>query len=214
MKRQSQTGQAMMELLVGIIAFVVILVGIVTFGEGGYHWLTSMNEAAGMAWGQAISPNSVTMAQSTAPQAFIQTWNNTSGSSPMLQGLGLGYLPGTSTSVLQYNFQDAQVGGSPGAFNLTAKQMLCQSIAGNPSIDYSTYTEPYLRSQPVFAQALQQSGTSGWLIGQSTHVFKLGRIDRGYGTPVDFGSALQALVYGKSSINMQSQVFLPPLSGF
>ncbi len=202
-----------MELMIGIIAFVVIMVGIVTFGEGGYHWLSSINEAATMAWSQSISPSSSGFGSSE--QTFIRTWNNTSGSSAMLQGLGLGYLPGTSTSVLQYNFQDTQMIGSSATFNSIAQQMLNLPFAGNPYIAYLDYPakKPFLTSQQVFAPALQQSGTSGWLIGESTHIFKLGQIDRGYGTPVDFGTALQSLVYGRSSIDMQSQVFLPPLTG-
>lgn len=197
-----------MELLVGIIALMVILVCIITFGEGGYHWLSSMNEAAAQAWGQAVLPNSATIAQSTAPQAFIQTWNNTSGSAQRMQELGL--------DSLNYNFQDTQVAGNPTVFDNTARQILSQSIAGNPYIDYLNYTQPYLRSQPVFAQALGQANTSGWLIGQSTATtdrFALGKIDRGTGPVVDFGNGLQTLVYGRDTLYLRSSVFLPPLSG-
>lgn len=202
----------MLELLLGIIAFVVILVGIVAFGEGGYHWLTSVTEASRDAWAMAI--NSQNGTSGTVQQPYIGDWNNTSGSSTMLQGLGLGYLPGTSTSVLQYNFQDTQMGGSPAAFNSTAQQVLCQSMAGNRYIDYGSYTEPYLPSQKQFAQALQQSTTGGWMVGMSpVHTFALGQINRGNGQPVvDFGYALQNLVYGHSPISMQSQMVLPPLS--
>ncbi|OHE75228.1 MAG: hypothetical protein A2107_00825 [Verrucomicrobia bacterium GWF2_62_7] len=58
-----------------------------------------------------------------------------------------------------------------------------------------------------------QTTTSGWLIGQSTHQFALGRIDRQDGNgAVEFGSALQSLVYGRDSLNLQSQVFLPPIT--
>ena len=211
MKQRLHSGQASVELMIGIIAFVVIMVGIITFGEGGYHWLTSVNEAAALAWNQAISPNSGSMAGT--PEPFIQDWSNNSGSSPMLQGLGLGYLPGTQTSVLRYNFQDRQVAGSPAVFNYVAGQMLNASIAGNPYINYGAYAEPYLKSQPQFQQALSQSTTGGWLIGDSTQVLKLGWIDRGYGTPVEFGTALQTMVYGADRLNLRSQVFLPPLSG-
>jgi hypothetical protein len=216
MKRQSQSGQATMELMIGIIALVVIMVGIVTFGEGGYHWLSSVNEAANSAWVQSIAANSGSAAGT--PEPFIKTWDNSFASSQFAQqtdaqGLGIGYMPDGSTSVLQYNFKDAQVLGTAAQFNTIAKQILDQSIAGNPYIAYLDSTETYLKSQPLFAQAVAQPTTTGWLIGQSSHVFKPGQIDRGYGTPVDFGTALQNFVYGAGSLNLQSQVFLPPISG-
>jgi len=195
-----------MELLVGIIAMIVLLVGIITFGEGGFHWLTSMTEAAGTAWGQAISDNSVTMSQATAPQQVLQTWANTSGQTQRMRELGL--------DNLNYTFQDVAVAGDASAFYTTAQRTLNQSIAGGTYIDYLNYNAPYLQSQPVFARAFgNQASTSGWLIGLSTHRFALGRIDRQDGNGVvEFGSALQQLVYGRDSINLQSQVFLPPIT--
>ncbi|MFA6562127.1 MAG: hypothetical protein WCV00_09505 [Verrucomicrobiia bacterium] len=206
MKRQLQTGQAMLELLVGIIAMIVILVGIITFGEGGYHWLTSMTEAAGTAWGQAISDSSVTLAQASAPQQVLQTWVNNSGQTQRMRELGL--------DNMNYTFQDVAVSGDASAFYATARQTLNESVAGGTYIDYLNYTAPYLQIQPVFSRAFNnQTTTSGWLIGQSTHRFALGRIDRQDGNGVvEFGSALQSLVYGRDSINLQSQVFLPPIT--
>lgn len=200
----------MLELLIGIIAMVAILVGIITFGEGGFHWLSSMNEAAGLAWSQAISPNSAATAQNSAPQAFIKDWDNDFyRNSRRMQELGL--------DGVSYTVGDTQTQGSRAAFNATAQQVLNQSIAGNPYIEYQNYTASYLRSQPVFAQALGQTDTSGWLIGESTpntDRFALGRIDRGNGMVVDFGSGLQALVYGPTTLlYLRSHVFLPPLSG-
>lgn len=196
----------MLELLVGIIAMVVIFVSIVTFGEGGYHWLTSMTEAAGTAWGQAISDNSVAIAQASAPQQVLQTWINTSGQTQRMQELGL--------DNLNYTFQDVALAGNSSAFYTTARQTLNESIAGGTYIDYLNYTAPYLQSQPVFSQAFNnQTTTSGWVIGQSTHTFALGRIDRQDGNGViEFGSALQRLVYGRDSINLQSTVYLPPIA--
>lgn len=196
----------MMELVVGIIAMIVILVGIVTFGEGGYHWLTSMTEAAGTAWEQAISDSSVTLAQVSAPQQIIQTWVNTSGQTQRMRELGM--------ENLNYTFQDVAVTGDASTFYATARQTLNESIAGGTYIDYLNYVEPYLKSQPVFSRAFNnQAATSGWLIGLSSHRFALGRIDRQDGNGVvEFGSAVQDLIYGSSSINLQSQVFLPPIT--
>ena len=202
----------MFELLIGLIALMLILVGIVTFGEGGYHWLSAMNEAAAAAWSSSITPNRPTVSAS-----FIGDWANTSGSSTMLQNLGIGYLPGTSTSVLQYNFQDTQVSGSSAAFNSTAQTMLSRQIAGDPNyIDYQNFTRPYLKSQPVLAQALQQTTTGGWCFGQSTSStdrFALGKIDRGNGFVVDFGSGFQSLVYGQDTLYLRTSVYLPPITG-
>lgn len=212
MKRISQAGQAMAELLIGIIAMIAILIGIITFGEGGYHWLSTMNEAAALAWIQAVSPNSASLAQTTV-QPFLRTWDNADGSSRRMQELGLGLLP-DGTGVLQYNFHDTQVTGSRTVFNSTAREVMSQPIAGNPNyIDYLNYTQPYLRSQPVFSRAVGETGTSGWIMQSSTHRFALGRIDRGYDTPVDFGNGFQRLFYNRDWVDMQSFVFLPPLSG-
>lgn len=196
----------MLELLVGIIAMIAILVGIITFGEGGYHWLTSMTEAAGSAWTQAISDNSLALSQSSGQQQVIQTWVNTSGQSQRMRELGLGNI--------NYTFQDQMVSGNPSAFYATARQTLNESVAGGTYIDYLNYGAPYLRSQPIFAQAFNnQTTSSGWLIGESTHTFALGRIDRQDGNGVvEFGSAVQQLIYRRDSINLQSQVFLPPIS--
>jgi hypothetical protein len=215
MKHKRKIGQAMLELLIGILALMSIFVCIITFGEGGYHWLSSLNEASAVAWGQAVSPNSAALAQASAPQPFINDWINTSGGSQRMQELGLGYLPNSSTSVLQYNFQDVLVPGSPATFNATAQQVLGRPLVGGTDyVDYLNYTRPYLQSQPLFSRALGQTTTSGWLLGQSTHRFALGRIDRQDGNGViDFGSGLQALIYNRDSIDMQSQVFLPPLCG-
>lgn len=207
----------MVEFLVGIIGLIAIMICIITFGEGGFHWLSAVNEAASQAWTQAVSPNSATLAQSSTPQAFIQTWNNDSGSSQRMQDLGLGYLPNSSTSVLQYNFQDVLVTGNSSPFTTTAREVLSQPLAGDPNyVDYLNYTRTYLRSQPVFSRALGQSGTSGWLIGQSTATtdrFALGKIDRGNGTVVDFGNGFQKLIYAKDTLYLRSTVFLPPLTG-
>lgn len=196
----------MLELLVGIIAMIVILVGIISFGEGGYHWLSSMTEAAGTAWPLAISDSSATQAQSSAPQQVLQTWVNTSGQTQRMRELGL--------DNMNYTLQDVAVAGNPSAFYATARQVLNESISGGTYVDYLGYSGSYLKSQPIFLQAFNnQTTTSGWLIGESSHTFALGRIDRqdGKGT-VEFGSALQSLVYGRSSINLQSRVFLPPIT--
>lgn len=194
----------MLELLVGIIAMVVIFVAIITFGEGGYHWFTSMTEAAGVAWGQAISDNSVASAQTSAQ--VLQTWVNTSGQTQRMQELGLGNL--------NYTFQDVALAGNSSAFYTTAREVLNESIAGGTYIDYLNYTAPYLQSQPVFSRAFNnQTTTSGWVFGQSTHTFALGKIDRHDGNGViEFGSALQRLVYGRDSIELQSTVYLPPIA--
>ncbi len=196
----------MFELLVGIIAMIVILVGIISFGEGGYLWLSSMTEAAGTAWTQAISDGSATLAQSSAQQQVLQTWVNTSGQTQRMRELGLGNL--------NYTLKDTAVITDPSAFYATARQTLNESISGGTYADYLNYSRSYLTIQPVFSQAFNnQTTSSGWLIGESSRTFALGRIDRqdGNGT-VEFGSALQSLIYGRSSINLQSQVFLPPIT--
>ncbi|MCX7824068.1 MAG: hypothetical protein N2689_00730 [Verrucomicrobiae bacterium] len=54
-----QAGQAMAEMVVALVAMVVIMVGIITFGDGGYQYVRSILEMSGSASQEAIDPNSV-----------------------------------------------------------------------------------------------------------------------------------------------------------
>ena len=188
-----------MELLAGIVALIVVMVGIITFGEGGYHWLSSMVEAAANAGEQAISDQSVGTA---GTQPFVMDWDK-------------------GKDDLAYTMDDKRTDGDWKAFLDIAQNSLSPSSPQTPPrikyMEYdnthNTYTYNILNN---FVSKLDATTTQGWLIGQSLpnqHQWALGRIDRQDGrAPIDFGDAFQSLVYGSDSIKLQSEVYLPPLS--
>ncbi len=58
LKRTLQNGQAMAEMLMALIAIVVILVGIVQFGEIGFHHISALNDSIRLCSGAAMFSDS------------------------------------------------------------------------------------------------------------------------------------------------------------
>jgi hypothetical protein len=190
-RRRSRGGQAMMELLVGIIALVVILVGIVQLGEGGFQQLNTIFAAL-----RDASQNAISGQASGTPYMMIQDWAD-------------------GRDQLAYTADDQAVYVASSSFYNLARNALSEPV------DYPAYAPYQQFGQYNFASRLDPGAmtTSGWAIpGLSSRDLTTGGVyeheQPDAQTPsVQFGDALQRLVYDSDKITVRSEVYLPPLSG-
>ncbi|MBM3892285.1 MAG: pilus assembly protein [Verrucomicrobia bacterium] len=56
--RHARAGQAMAEMVLGLVAMLVVMVGIITFGDVGHQYVTSVLRMLGDASRDAVDPNS------------------------------------------------------------------------------------------------------------------------------------------------------------
>jgi len=227
MKRLSCSGQAMLELLMGIIALLVILVGIVTFGEAGYYWLSATTEAAGDAWTQVINEANMQGAGRRAPplplQQLVSTWGQSLSSIDIQNqnnfGTGFNY---TMRDQKTYYNGDPFFDGATGQRGINEILSPTSGLsATNYCVNYRLYDPTYVqRNLALLVPGGSQNDANMFLMGSSRNYDRLtlGRIGRQDGmTGSDYRgtsgrSPLQVLVYDQDSFDMHTDVYLPPIA--
>jgi hypothetical protein len=179
----------MAEMILALLAMVVIMVGIVTFGEGGYHQIASMLTALSDASQGAIAGTS-----SGETYPLIQDWD-------------------AGTDNRNYTPDDRANYTGQSSFYTTSRTALSQTGNGQP-LDYPNYNlgVPPFDQHNLATQIPSGAVTGGWSTpGIDSRNMTLGGIERG-SERVDFGDALQRLVYGADKISIRNEVYWPVLS--
>ncbi len=186
---RSRAGQAMAELVLALVAMVVIMVGIVTLGEGGYHQIASMFIAL-----RDASEGAILGVSSGETYPLIQDWD--AGSDDR------NYTPDDR----------ANYTGQSSLYTIS-RTTLSQVGNGQP-LDYPNYTlgVAAFDQHNLTTQIPNGAVTGGWSTpGVDSRNLTLGSIERG-SERVEFGNALQRLVYGADKITIRNEVYWPQLS--
>lgn len=174
----------MAEMILALLAMVVIMVGIVTFGEGGYHQIASMLTALSDA-----SQGAIMGASSGETYPLIQDWD-------------------AGSDNRNYTPDDRAIYTGQSSFYANSRAALSSPL------DYPNYRTgiPAFDQHNLTAQIPNGVVTGGWSTpGIDSRNMSLGGIERG-SERVDFGDALQRLVYGADKISIRNEVYWPVLS--
>jgi len=185
----AQAGQAMAEMVLALVAMVVIMVGIVTLGEGGYHQIASMLTALSDA-----STGAILGASSGETYPLIQDWD-------------------AGSDNRNYTPDDRAIYTGQSSFYTLSRSALSQTGNGRP-LDYPNYNlgNPPFDQNNLTTQIPNGAVTGGWSTpGIDSRNISAGDIERG-SERVDFGDALQRLVYGADKITIRNEVYWPVLS--
>ncbi|MBI5394744.1 MAG: hypothetical protein HZA91_05535 [Verrucomicrobia bacterium] len=186
---RSRAGQAMAEMVLALVAMVVIMVGIVTLGEGGYHQIASMLAAL-----RDASTGAILGASSGETYPLVQDWD-------------------AGADNRNYTPDDRANYTSQASLYTTSRTALSQVGNGQP-FDYPNYNLGIQQfdQHNLTTQIPNGAVTGGWSTpGIDTRDLTLGGIERG-SERVEFGNALQRLVYDADKITIRNEVYWPQLS--